>query len=101
MHNADSLLLSYLHSTDVSERKRLEDELLRKYAAPLVQRTLQRRLRFYVDQSGGNPNFTDAADIYQEAMLRPFQKLKELRSQRDANHINNFDQHVARIAINT
>ncbi|HKR58708.1 MAG TPA: hypothetical protein VJS64_03155, partial [Pyrinomonadaceae bacterium] len=34
-------------------------------------------------------------------MLRLLQKLKELSTRRDTNHINNFDQYVARVAINT
>ncbi len=101
MHDADSVLQAYLRSTDETEQKQLEVELLQIYAAPLVQRTLRRRLGFYVDQSGGNPNYPDAADLYQESMISLLQKLNDLRSQPNTNHIGNFDHYVVRVAINT
>lgn len=100
MRDADSVLLPYLHSADEAEQKRLAGELLQTYAAPLVRRALWRRLGFYVDPSGRNQNFTDAADLYQDVMLCLVQKLSELRSLRDTNHINNFNHYVVRVAVN-
>ncbi|MEP7338468.1 MAG: sigma-70 family RNA polymerase sigma factor [Acidobacteriota bacterium] len=101
MHNADSVLLAYLHSTDDAERKRLEGELLQSFAAPLIRRTLRQRLGFYVDQSGRNPNYPDAADLFQDVQLCLLQKLSELHSQRNTNHIGNFGHYVVRVAINS
>jgi RNA polymerase sigma factor (sigma-70 family) len=101
MRDADSVLQAYLHSTDETEQKWLESELLQTHAAPLVRRALRQRLGFYVDQSCSGSNHTDAADLYQEAMLRLLQKLSELRSRRDANGINDFGNYVVRIAVNT
>src|SRR5262249_12248946 len=101
MRDADSVLHAYLHSTDETEQKRLENELLQAYAAPIVRRTLKQRLDFYIDQSCRGSNHADAADLYQEAMVRLLQKLSELRSQRDANDINDFGHYVVRIAVNT
>src|SRR5215510_8370172 len=101
MRDADSVLQAYLHSTDETEQKWLESELLQTHAAPLERRALRQRLGFYVDQSCRGSNHADAADLYQEAMLRLLQKLSELRSQRDANGINDFSHYVVRIAVNT
>jgi RNA polymerase sigma factor (sigma-70 family) len=101
MHNADSVLLAYLHSTDDAERKRLEGELLQTHAAPLIRRTLRQRLGFYVDQSGRNTNCPDAADLFQDVQLCLLQKLSELCSQRSTNHIGNFVHYVVRVAINS
>jgi hypothetical protein len=83
MRNAGSFLPAYLHSTDETDQKRLESELLQANAAPLVWRALRQRLGIYVDQSCRGSNHTDAADLYQEAMLRLLQKLGELRSRRE------------------
>src|SRR5262249_22331791 len=101
MHDADSVLQAYLHSTDETEQKHLEIELLQTYASPLVRRVLGRRLGLYVDQSYRSSNHTDAADLYQEAMISLLQKLNGLRSHPNTNHIGNFDHYVIRVAINT
>lgn len=101
MHNVDSVLRDYLHSTDDDERKRLEGELLQTYAVPLIRRTLRQRLGFYVDQSGRNSNYPDAADLFQDVQLSLLQKLNELHSQQNTNHIGNFGHYVVRVAINS
>lgn len=101
MHDADSVLRAHLHSTDEAERKRLEGELLQTYAAPLIRRTLRQRLGFYVDQSGRNTNHPDAADLFQDVQLCLLQKLSEMHSKRNTNHIENFGHYVVRVAINS
>lgn len=103
MHDADSILVSFLRSTDESDQKRLLDELILVHAAPLIRQTIWRRLGWYLNQSGGgspHPNAPDAEDIYNEIVTNLVQRLRNLLHQGQANPIGNFRQYVVRVAEN-
>lgn len=91
--------MPYLTASDEQERQQHLDELITIRAAPLIRQVLRRRLGFYVSAQGANENNEDAEDLYQEAMMRVVQMLKQLQSS-SAIEIKNFDLYVSRIAAN-
>lgn len=95
----DNVLVPYLTASDEQERQQHLDELITIRAAPLIRQVLRRRLGFYVSAQGANENNEDAEDLYQEAMMRVVQMLKQLQSS-SAIEIKNFDLYVSRIAAN-
>jgi RNA polymerase sigma factor (sigma-70 family) len=96
----DQLLLPYLHATDDTERQLRIDDLLLIHAAPVVRHTIRRRLGFYVDHRGINPNNQNAEDLYQEIMAKIVQALHDLRNRSATTDIQNLKQYVSRIASN-
>ncbi len=103
MHDADSILVSFLRSTDEFEQKRLLDDLILVHAAPLIRQTIWRRLGWYLNQSGAGspyPNAPDAEDIYNEIITNLVQRLRNLQHHGEANPIGNFRQYVVRVAEN-
>ena len=95
----DNVLVPYLTAEDDGERQQHLDELLILRAAPLIRGVLLRRLGFYVSAQGVNENNQDAEDLYQEAMTRVVQELKQLQSS-TAIGIGNFELYVSRLASN-
>ncbi len=98
MRESDSVLWTYLHSTDDAERNRLRDELLQTFAAPLIRRALRERLGFRVGSNGHDSYPSEAADLYQDAMLALVAKLN--RSDAHNNGIRDFDNYVRGITAN-
>src|SRR5262245_4020242 len=100
MHNVDTVLLPFLHSTDESERDRLLAELLLEHATPIIRMTLKHRLNFYVSRLGTHPDNPDAEDLYSKVIEEIVKRLRELQSEPDRKGIKHFDQYVQRIAVN-
>ncbi len=100
MHNVDTVLLPFLHSTDESERDRLLGELILAHAAPVVRQALRQRLGFYVNRLGTNPDNAEAEDLYHEAIKEILKRLRELQSEPAGKEIKRFDQYVQRVAVN-
>ena len=100
MHNVDTVLLPFLHSTDESERDRLLGELILAHAAPVVRQALRQRLGFYVSRLGTNPDNPEAEDLYHEAIKEILKRLRELQSEPAGKEIKRFDQYVQRVAVN-
>ncbi len=103
MHDADSILVSFLRSTDESERERLLDELILVHSAPLIRQTIWRRLGWYLKPSGGgsnSPDAPDAEDMQNEIAANLIQRLREIQRRGDANPIGNFRQYAVRVAEN-
>jgi RNA polymerase sigma factor (sigma-70 family) len=96
----DQVLLPYLNATDESERERQFDRLLLFHAEPLVRQIMRRRLGFNVSQGGTNRYNQDAEDLYQEIMTKIVQALHDLLTSSTRTEIENFQQYVARIAVN-
>ena len=96
----DNLIIPYLAAANEHEREKRLDELLMVYAAPIVRRTLRRRLSFYVSAQGANPNNHQAEDLFQETMTKVVQMLHDLPSSQTKNEIENFEQYVGRVATN-
>src|SRR6185369_3247214 len=67
--------------------------------APVIRQVLRRRLGFYVSAQGTNENNQDAEDLYQEAMTRVVQVLRQLQSS-SGSDIGDFELYVSRIASN-
>ena len=91
--------MPYLTATDHRERQQLLDELLTLRAAPLIRRLLLRKLGFYVSAQGVNENNQDAEDLYQEAMTRVVQELRQLQSS-PGTDIGNFELYVSGLTSN-
>lgn len=100
MHNADSALLAFLHSTDKSEQDYLLSELILTHATPLIRHTLRQRLGFYVNHNGANAYHPEAEDVYQNVITKLVQRLRELQSQHEESGIRNYRQYVVRVATN-
>jgi RNA polymerase sigma factor (sigma-70 family) len=96
----DQLLLPYLEAPNHIERQQHLNGLLLFHAAPVVRRTLRRRLGFYLNPLGINPHNQDAEDLYQEIMTKVVQALTDLRNPSTKTVIENLQQYVARIASN-
>jgi RNA polymerase sigma factor (sigma-70 family) len=101
MNDADSILVSFLRSTEKSERDSLLGELIAKHAAPIIWRTIRRRFGPSINQSGAGSVLPDRDDLYQEIVKNLLQRLTYLQSQRSQARISNFRQYVARVAENT
>jgi RNA polymerase sigma factor (sigma-70 family) len=95
----DQLLLPYLEATDEQGRSRQLEQLLQVSAAPVVRKTLQLRLGFHVSPQGSNPHNQDSEDLFQEALTRIVQSLRELQIS-SKPEIENFKQYVWMIAAN-
>jgi RNA polymerase sigma factor (sigma-70 family) len=95
----DNVLVAYLTAGDDGKRQQYLDELLTVSATPLIRQVLRRRLGFYVNAYGANENNQDAEDLYQEAMTRVVQVLRQLQSS-SGNDIEDFELYVSRIASN-
>jgi DNA-directed RNA polymerase specialized sigma24 family protein len=93
------VLLPYLTADDDEKRQQYLNELLTVSATPLIRQVLRRRLGFYVSAHGVNENNQDAEDLYQEAMTRVVQVLRQLQSSSDSG-IEDFELYVSRIASN-
>jgi RNA polymerase sigma factor (sigma-70 family) len=98
MRESDTVLWSYLHSTDDAERGRLRDELLQTFAAPVIRRALRDRLGFRAGANGRDSNPAEAADLFQDAMLALVAKLNQADAHN--NGIRDFDKYVRGIAAN-
>lgn len=55
MLDADSVLASFLRSTDESERERLLDDLISTHAAPIIRSVVWRRLGLNWRRPGAGP----------------------------------------------
>jgi RNA polymerase sigma factor (sigma-70 family) len=95
----DYVLVPYLTASDEEARQRHLDELLTVRAAPVIRQVLRRRLGFYLSAQGTNENNQDAEDLYQQAMTRVVQVLRQLLSS-SGNDIADFELYVSRIASN-
>lgn len=95
----DNVLAPYLNANDERERQQHLDELLTLRAAPLIRNVLLRRLGFYVSAQGINENNQNAEDLYQEAMTRVVQELRQLQSSHRTG-IGNFELYVSRVTAN-
>ena len=95
----DNVLVTYVSAQDDGDRQRHLDEILTVRAAPIIRQVLRRRLGFYVSAQGTNENNQDAEDLYQEAMTRVVQVLRQLQSSSE-NDIEDFELYVSRIASN-
>jgi len=96
----DLLLLSYINSTDESERERLLSEIVLVHVAPLVRRTLRQRLGFYVNTLGVNPHNQDAEDIYHDIVTKIISKLNKSELAAEQNAIKDFRHYVLRLSAN-
>lgn len=97
MPEANTILASYVHSTDEAERERLVEELMIVHAVPIVRLALRRQLGFHVGQQGDNQHNSDAADLFHEIMARILQRLRGAAS---GEGINDFPAYVNRTARN-
>src|SRR5215217_7110727 len=96
----DKVLVPYLTADDEREREQHLDDLLTRHAAPLIRQVLRRKFSFYVSGQGINKNNQDAEDLYQEAMTRVVQVLKQLQASSNSAGIENFKAYVARLTSN-
>jgi RNA polymerase sigma factor (sigma-70 family) len=96
----DSVLEPYLTADDEPERQQHLDELVTLRAAPLIRKVLRRRLGFYVSAQGINARNQDAEDLYQEALTRVIQVLKQLHASPTVTNIANFEGYVSRVTSN-
>jgi DNA-directed RNA polymerase specialized sigma24 family protein len=95
----DNVLVPYLTADDEIQRQQHLYELLTVRVAPLIRQVLRRRLGFFVNAHGANENNQDAEDLYQEAVMRVVQVLRQLQSS-SGNDIEDFELYVSRIASN-
>jgi RNA polymerase sigma factor (sigma-70 family) len=100
MRDVDAALLPFLHSTDESERDHTLGEFILEHASPIVRQALRRRLGFYVDRLGINPDNPEAEDLYHEAVKEILKRLRELQSNPDGKEIKHFGQYVQRVTVN-
>ncbi|MGE0129318.1 MAG: RNA polymerase sigma factor [Blastocatellales bacterium] len=98
MHDADSVLLALIEATNELEERRLRDELLLEYAAPVIRQTLRQRLRLHSGYSGPHP--PDAEDLFNDVIVKLIEKLSELRANPEKHGIRNFSLYVARVTAN-
>lgn len=96
----DLILLSFLQTTEESEREQLLSDLILFEAAPLVRNTLRQRLGFYVNQFGANPHNHDAEDLYHDVMTKLIGLLNDPQLRTGQVVIKNFRQYVLRVATN-
>lgn len=94
----DRILLPLLNAQDEQQRQQCLDELLTIHVAPIVRKVLRKHLGFYVSAQGLNASNHEAEDLYQEAMTRVVQVLRE--DQRLLAAIENFGGYVSRIVSN-
>ncbi len=92
--------MAFLRSTDETERKQLLSELILVQATPHIRTTIRRRLGFYINQSGANPGFPDAEDLFYEIITRLISYLNDRSAQPDKNPIKSFRQFVISAANN-
>jgi DNA-directed RNA polymerase specialized sigma24 family protein len=101
MLDADSVLASFLRSTDESARERLLNDLISTHAAPIIRSMVWRRLGLNGHQAGAGPGHPDSEDVYREVVKNLLQRLTDLHSGNGNGGIGNFRQYVSRVAENT
>nr|WP_281720783.1 sigma-70 family RNA polymerase sigma factor [Nitrosomonas nitrosa] len=101
MRKADLILREFLSSNGEDEQEKLLAELIQLYAVPIVRQTLWLRLGFRVSQSGANPHNADAEDVYQSALVKLLQQLREMQATPNHQVIKDFSHYVRRVTLNT
>ena len=96
----DPVLLPFLRSKDEAEREQLLSQILLLEAAPLVRRVLQRRLGFYVNYLGANPQNQEAEDLYHDVMVKLIDLLNDPKLRTGRVEVKDLRQYVMRLASN-
>jgi RNA polymerase sigma factor (sigma-70 family) len=96
----DAILLAYLNATSDSEREQCLDELVLLHAAPVARRMLRFKLGLHVSDQGTNRDNPEAEDVYQEAITKIVQTLRDLKAASRLSEIENLNPYVASIAAN-
>ena len=96
----DPLLLPLWQVSDAAERERLTAELALSAAAPLTRQIMRQRLGFYINADGFDPYHQEAADLYQNILLKVLQTLHDRLKNDTLPELANFRQYVMRIATN-
>lgn len=94
----DDLLRLYLAAPGATEAERLLDELVTRRAAPVIRSAVAHGLR--TRGAGDVRARQDAEDVCGEVVLRLVSRLRELRLNADAGHIESFRGYVAVTAYN-
>lgn len=94
----DDLLSLYLAARDAAEAERLLDELVTNRAAPVIRSAVAHGLR--ARGAGDMRARQDAEDVCGEVVLRLVARLRELRRDAGAVHIESFRGYVAVTAYN-
>lgn len=97
-HDEDDLLRLYLAARDAAEAERLLDELVTGRAAPVIRSAVAHGLR--TRGAGDVRARQDAEDVCGEVALRLVSRLRELRRDASAGHIESFRGYVAVTAYN-
>lgn len=96
----DPLLLPLWQAADTAEREHLTSELVLSVVAPLTRQIMRLRLGFHINAEGYNPYHQDAADIYQNVLLKILQTLQDRLNNGTLPQITNFRQYVHRVVAN-
>lgn len=96
----DPVLLCLWQETDEVERERVVEDLLILNAAPVIRLTLRQRFGIYVNAQGENAVHPEAADLYQEILIKVLQGLRDLLNSTTTPDIENFEHYVGRIVGN-
>lgn len=100
MRDANLTLQEFLSSAEEEKQEQLLAELLQVYAIPIVRQILWLRLGFRVNKSGANPYNADAEDVYQNALTKLLQQLREMQANPHHPVIRNFSHYVKRVTLN-
>ncbi|HYX30926.1 MAG TPA: sigma-70 family RNA polymerase sigma factor [Pyrinomonadaceae bacterium] len=96
----DAVLLAYVNATNDSERGECLNELVLLHVAPVVRRTLRFKLGLHVSDQGTNRDNPESEDVYQEAITKVVQTLRDLKASSRLTEIENLRHYVASIAAN-
>jgi hypothetical protein len=100
---SDPLLIPYLEATEEREADRLLEELLRRYAEPVINRVLGRDPRRRTFNAGARQSreAEDREDIYAETVSTVTARLCRQRQSLNTSPIANFAAYVSAVAANT
>lgn len=96
----DPVLFPLLAASDDTTRARVVEALVLDYAAPCARQMMRKWLQFNVNTDGYDPTHPDAADLYQEILIKIIQALAQLHQRRQIAQVGNFTQYAWRIATN-
>jgi DNA-directed RNA polymerase specialized sigma24 family protein len=93
----DPLLLPLAQAPGSAEQERLTAELVLTMVVPLIRQTLRQRLGFHINVQGRTPYHQEAADIYQDILLKILQTLRDRLNSGTLSEITSFRHYVLRV----
>lgn len=91
----DELLLPFLAAGDETEEEAALMELVTAHVAPVVRRTLGRKLQFYASPGARRPAHPDAEEVYHDVQLQLLRRLRALKADPVGKPITNLLGYVA------